>query len=108
MPVHPPVETVTVASFGQSQGAATRTVSLVVPADKLGVLDWILWSVDGATSVSLTVVIGSTTLLDVDLPNDGADMYHFDGGMYRTVLGEDITVTLTATGGANQLTCRFR
>ena len=107
MPVHPPVETVSVGTIVH-QRPATGTgaiVSLSAVPGKIYVLDWILLF----TSIQTQITIAHANLVnDFRLPDANPKLLRFPGGLY---VGENTAFAVVIVGTAgleNSVTLKYR
>lgn len=93
-------------SFYSQDASANTACTLTIPDDPNGyhVIDWIVWSYSGAaytTGGKLTVTIGGTTIIDVDIYNAGPGQLDFSNApVYKSPLkhNESMVITLSAGG----------
>lgn len=110
------VECLATPKFAQNHGEAAdaqTVITITGDADHFWVLDWLVWSYSHVpTGGRLTVTIGGTTYLDIDITSAGPGPLRFDLPLYNPAFtkGEDVVISLAAGGGScvGKLSVRYR
>lgn len=101
--------------FARHYPAANTAAVITIAADaeQFWVLDWLMWSYSEVpTAGRLTVAIGGTTYIDLDITAAGPGPLRFEPPLYNPSFakGETMVITLAAGGGTctGKLSARYR
>ena len=88
-------------------------ITIAASSEQYWALDWAMWSYsEEPTAGRLTVAIGGTTYLDIDITSAGPGPLRFDPPVYNPAFtkGEAMVITLAAGGGTcvGKLSARYR